>query len=266
MKKIGSHFAALYYFLRYLISGRHRKGHGVHSPFVFDFISKVLHDRSKYPEYQFFDSVRDSLRLSDEILQVGDIGENSVHFNKKNRKVGDLARISSIPAKYGRLLFRIVRYYKPVSIVELGTSIGISSMYLAKGNTKSKVLTVEGNTDLCDYASALFFSHRIGNISVLNRDFDQAIIELPVDYVSPQLVFIDGNHSYEPTMRYYKFFMEGMKEGILIFDDIYWSAGMRKAWKEIIQRNKEYVTIDLYRMGIIIFRESVTPGHFVVRF
>ncbi len=266
MKKIGSQISAAYYFLRYLVVSHHRNGHGVHSPFVFDFINEVVFNRTNYSDYQFFGSVISSLKSSEEKIHVENFGEDSLKFKAKYRKVSDLVRISSIPMKYGRLLYRISKYYEPATVVELGTSIGLSTLFLAKGSRASKLLTVEGNKALSDFASGLFRQHQLKNIKAVKGDFDQVILRLPSDFASPQLVFIDGNHKYEPSMRYFRYFKEKMKEGIIIIDDIYWSAGMRKAWREIVQQNLDCVTIDLYRMGIIFVRDSITPGHYVVRF
>ena len=266
MKKIGSLLVAALFFLQYKIISRHSKGHGVHSPFIFDFVNKVLYDKTAYAEYQFFEFIISSLKASKEMLPVNDLGGVSIRFSNKSRKVPKLLKISSIPSKYGRLLFRMIRYYKPVSIVEFGTSIGVSAIFLAKGNTGSKLLTVEGNKLLFDFASGLFRKNNVKNIHAVHGDFDQIISHLPSKFTDTQFVFIDGNHKYDPTMRYFKYFMERMEEGIIIIDDIYWSGEMRRAWKEIVRKNRKYVTIDLYRMGIIILRDSVTPGHYVVRF
>ena len=266
MRKPGSKIATAIYFLRYVATGRHWKGHGVHSPFVFDFINNVLFDKATYPEYDFFQILISSLRDSDEELQVHDLGDDSHKFRVKDRKVADLAKTSSVPSKYGKLLFRITRYYKPKTIIELGTSIGISTLYLAKGHYGSKILTVEGNRNLCDFAKRMIGEAEIDNITIENSAFGETINNLSHEFARPQMVFIDGDHRYDATLKYFTFFEERMKEGILIIDDIYWSAGMRKAWKKIAYQNKKHVTIDLFRMGIILIRESITPGHYVVRY
>ena len=265
-KKIESLLGTVYFFVRYLICSSHRKGHGVHSPFVFDFLHNVLFDKTAYPEYNSFNSVISSLKVSEEKISVRDIGGISTRFSGNYRKVNDLLKTSSIPSKYGRLLFRIVRYYKPASIVEFGTSIGLSAIYLATGNTYSKLLTVEGNRALCEFASGLFNANNIKNIDLVRGDFNQFYASLPKEYAKPHLVFIDGNHQYDPTMQYFRYFLGQMEDGIIIIDDIYWSVEMREAWNEIVKQNKNYVTIDLFRMGIILLRDSITPGHYVVRF
>lgn len=266
MRKIKSKIISALNFLRYLIMSRHWRGHGVHSPFVYDFVRNVLFDRTIYPEYDFFKTIISSLKDSSKSIQVDDLGDDSLKFNRKNRKVSDLSKISSISPKFGELLFRIASYYKPETIIELGTSIGVSSIYLSKGNPQAKILTVEGNKGLCDFAASLFHKNNLKKITILHADFDRIVESLPEGFSSPELVFIDGNHTYESTFRYYKFFKERMMEGILIIDDINWSAGMCKVWKDIVNQNDEFVTIDLFRLGIIIIRKSITAGNYIVRF
>jgi predicted O-methyltransferase YrrM len=266
MGKFGSKIALLSYFLRYVLSSRHRRGHGIHSPFVYDFVSKVLYDKSRYHEYGILSSIKKELRASRKIIRVEDQGVSSKQFKKISRTLPELLKISSIPEKYGRLLFRITRHYLPDTIIELGTSIGISAMYLAMGNPHANLLSVEGNPDLCMYAAEFFEKNGLQNIHVLCSDFDDALDSLPELFSRPKMVFIDGNHQYESTIRYFQYFIQRMNMGIIIIDDIYYSRGMQKAWKEIVTSSKESVTLDIFRMGIIIIRESITPGYYIVRF
>jgi hypothetical protein len=54
------------------------------------------------------------------------------------------------------------------------------------------------------------------------------------------------------------------KKGILVFDDIYWSAEMKKAWMAIME--DAVITIDLYKLGIVVIDEMLTPGNYRVRY
>ncbi len=258
-------FVTACHFIGYLLRSKHRYGHGVHSPFAYEFISKVLFDRAIYPEYKVLQTLRNELKKSPEKLPVQDIGSVSVHFMKEYRKVSSLTCISSVNQKYSELLFKISRFYKPATIVELGTSIGLSALYLAKGSPESKVITVEGNQSLSQFASGLFRKCQVDNIIQIDGLFDDQLEKLKRDYSMPELVFVDGNHSYEPTLRYFEYFSSQMKTGILIFDDINWSHEMRKAWKEIKRNRKARVTFDLFYMGIVILNDSISPGHYRVR-
>jgi predicted O-methyltransferase YrrM len=264
--KIYEHFLTALRFMRFLLTAKHRYGHGVHSPFVFELISKVINDKKKYPEYVFLNDIRSQLKVTDDQLKVKEIGSGSARFSTKLRSVSEMIRISSVNRKSGELLFRVSRHYKPDFIVELGTSIGMGSIYLSKGSPKSKLITIEGNQGLVQFANELFLKYPGLNIQTIYGLFDQQLVRIKENYPAPGIVFIDGNHNYEPTLKYFRFFSNYMTAGILIFDDINWSAAMNKAWSEIIKDSKANVTIDLFYMGIVVLDKGVTPGHYNVRF
>jgi predicted O-methyltransferase YrrM len=136
-------------------------------------------------------------------------------------------------------------------VIELGTALGISTTYLATGNANTPVITVEANSQLCDLASDHFSHSKLTNITLLNNHFDDVLPELAAQTRGNLLVFIDGNHTYDATMRYYHFFSKLNNTAILVFDDIHWSAGIHKAWKEIQKSPDSGVTIDLFQMGIV---------------
>ncbi len=151
-------------------------------------------------------------------------------------------------------------------MVELGTSVGYSSLFLAMGNPGGSLISLEGNPDLWQYARSLFRQQRLENIIALQGLFDELLPTLSREYPTPQLVFIDGNHDYEPTLNYFRHFCEQMDEGILLFDDIYWSANMRRAWKEIVASPEATVTIDFFFLGVVLRKQGITPGHYRVPF
>jgi predicted O-methyltransferase YrrM len=250
----------------YFFRAKHKYGHGVHSPFIYDFLSKVIFDDIHYSEYTNLLKLRKELKQSDAELPGLEIGSGSMHFYQEYRKVSSLIHVSSVNKKFGKLLFRISRYYKPTTIIELGTSIGLSTLFLAKGSPLSQVITVEGNPELSHFAGELFRKYDAENITPIKGLFDEQLELLKQKYPTPQLVFIDGNHNIEPTLSYYRHFSDQMNSGILIFDDINWSLNMRKAWKKIRQDSKARATIDLFYMGIVFLDQSITPGHYQVRF
>ena len=258
------HFVSGY--LNYLLKSKHWKGHGIHSPFVYEFISQVLYDQKLYPEYEEIQTIRDKLKNITERLPVSELGAGSHEFSGEFRSVKDMAGQSSVSHKFGKLLFRMAGFYKSPAIIELGTSIGLSTLYLAKGAPDSRIVTLEGNKAVCDYARSLFQEHRLKNVQAVNGLFDDYLTYLDEKYPDAGLVFIDGNHTREATLRYYHHFANGMKEGFIVIDDINWSADMQEAWETIKSESSNRVTLDLFFMGIVIFRESITPGHYVVRF
>jgi predicted O-methyltransferase YrrM len=171
----------------------------------------------------------------------------------KNRKtVGDLARMASTSRKFGKLLFDLADYFHPPLIIELGTAVGISTMYLAAGNPNARVITVEGNPQLADRASKAFAAYGLENIRVMNMHFDDFLEKIKVEIDPGTLVFIDGNHTEFATWHYFKVF--GLQEKVdtmLIFDDIHWSRGMMKTWKRITGSPRAGIIIDFFHMGIL---------------
>lgn len=263
---MSAHLFIIWQYFVYKIKARHRNGHGIHSPFIFELVSRVIFDKTRYEDYHFFGEVRKVLLNSSEIIKVEDAGETSRYFETADRKIKDLVKHSSVRPKYAKLLYRLSHYYKPATIVEFGTSVGLSTLYLAKGNQKAKVITVEENSSLCDIAEKTWKEYKIRNISVRNELFDVVLGDLSQQLIEPVLVFIDGNHNLKSTIQYFIYFAEHVKDGIIVVDDIHWSKDMVRAWGEIIQQRKGHATIELFTMGIIVLKEGISPGNYVVNF
>ena len=253
-------------YLNYLLKSKHWKGHGIHSPFVYELVSQVLYDRKPYPGYEEIQVILEKLKNTTDKLPVSEFGAGSHELSGETRSVSEMVLKSSVSNKYGKLLFRIARFYKPSSVIELGTSIGLSTLYLAKGAPDSRVVTLEGNKAVCEYARSLFHEYQLKNVQAINGLFDDYLPYLDEKYSNAGLVFIDGNHTREATLRYFHHFAGLMKDGIIIIDDINWSVDMQEAWETIKLEENNRVTLDLFFMGIVIFRKSITPGHYIVRF
>ncbi len=256
----------LWHLLLYRLNSRHKNGHGIHSPFAFDLISKVIFDRNIYREYNLIEKIRTELMESKDYIETEEAGAGSVYFRKKIRKISEITRISSVNSKYGRLLFRMVRYYKPETIVEFGTSLGLSTIYMAAGNSSSTIYTIEKSKNSSSFAQSLFNHYNFKNINLLTKDFNEILTSNADNLQIPSFVFIDGDHHYNTTIKYFEFYINRIQEGILIFDDIQWSSEMRKAWKKIAADPRSNVTIDLFFMGIVIKRAGITSKNYCVRF
>lgn len=231
--------------------------------FVNDFMANVLCDTVCYEACEEIETLMAQLQKFNIRLAVQEVGGGSRKFKNNPRKISDLIRYSSIQKKYGRLLFRMVQYYKPQNIFELGTSIGISSMYLAKGNEGTHIDTIEANPSLIKVAKNGYKQLKIRNISTHQGCIEDVLPKLLLEK-TPEMAFVDGNHTYGGTLQYYKLLRRRMEHGILIFDDIYWSKGMQKAWEKI--KSEEKLTVDLYQLGIVIFGQSTQSGHCCLRY
>jgi predicted O-methyltransferase YrrM len=255
-------------YLRYYFTASNGKGHGTHSPFVFEFITKVLNDKTIYPEYAKVEELRDQLLKDKTDLNVEDLGAGSSVSKTNQRTISSIAKNAAKSKKLGQLLFRMVKFYQPSTILELGTSLGITSSYLALANPGAKMVTMEGSTEIAGVAKRNFGNLETRNIEIVEGNFDDKLSSIISQLSSIDFVFIDGNHRKEPTERYFKELLNKTNnDSILIFDDIHWSKEMEGAWETIKEDDAVRCTVDLFFIGIVLFRkEFKEKQHFVIRF
>jgi predicted O-methyltransferase YrrM len=254
-------------YLKYLCFSASRKGHGIHSPFVFDFVTGVL-SKKKDPEWlSLVEKVRRRLKRDGRIIEVNDLGAGSVGERNKLRKVAEIVRSSAVPKKFGILLSNMANEFGRPLIIEFGTSFGISTMYLACGCSDARVLTIEGSAAVAEVAAGNFNEAGLANIEILAGSFDEKLEEIIDRGIRPRLVFLDGNHRKKPTLNYFaKIANISDPETVVIIDDINYSAEMNKAWSLIKEHEKVSVTIDIFRMGIVFFRKGTVRQNYIIRY
>ena len=258
---------AIKYF-QYYLSSSNGKGHGMHSPFVFHFITKVLNDTTSYPAYQQVENLRQELFKNEKLLEIEDMGAGSAVAKTKQRSIASLAKHAAKPAKFGQLLYRIVKIYQPSNIIELGTSLGITTSYLSSAKPDTKIITMEGAGTVAAVAKENFAATGLKNISLIEGNFDHTLSTVITDLSSVDFCFVDGNHRREPTVRYFQQLLPKINnDSIIIFDDIHWSAAMEQAWATIKQHEAVRCSIDLFFIGIVFFRQEFKEKrHFKIRF
>lgn len=255
-------------YLRYYLTASNRKGHGIHSPFVFDFIRNVLNDRRSFYAYSQIESLRQELLNNKNIIEVEDFGAGSVSSKTKNRLVSDIARHAAKNKKLAQLLFRMAAHYQPNTMIELGTSLGISSAYLASACPKAKLYSLEGAGAIADIAGKNFQSLNLKNIQLTIGNFDDVLPVILQGIGKIDLAFIDGNHRKRPTIDYFNQLLDrSSATSIFIFDDIHWSEEMEQAWDIVKLNERVTLTIDLFFIGLVFFREDFkAKQHFTIRF
>ena len=255
-------------YLQYYFIASNGKGHGVHSPFVFEFVANVLNDNRNFYCYAGIEKLRRELLRDKTVLQVEDFGAGSTVAKSNYRRVCNIARSALKPAKFGKLIFRMANHYNANTIVELGTSLGITTSYLASGNLKGTVYTCEGAKLVAQIAKRNFAELCLENIKLIEGNFDETLQPLLNKLDVVDFAFIDGNHRKDPTIKYFNQLLEKSNENsIFIFDDIHWSKGMEEAWKYIQRYPTVTLTIDLFFLGLVFFKkEHKVRQHFVVRF
>ncbi|MDQ3048113.1 MAG: class I SAM-dependent methyltransferase [Bacteroidota bacterium] len=241
--------------------------HGVHSPFVFDLLNAVVYNKADFYSYSAIEGLRNELLGSEKKVHCIEMGAGSYKGQTKVRRVSDIARSSVKPAKYSQLLFRLVNYFQPANVLELGTSLGISTAYMAMANTSASVTTMEGCPELATIAKQNFSKEGIKNINIITGNFDDKLPEFLSRNPSLDFVFFDGNHRKQPTLDYFHQCLKNSHaQSVFIFDDINWSDEMQEAWSEIKAHEKVTVTIDLFFMGLVFFRKEQVKQHFLIKF
>ncbi len=263
-----SRFRLLAKYIRYYISAANSKGHGMHSPFLFHFITNVLNDKKEYPAYKNVENLRKKLLTDHTELTIEDFGAGSSTNKSNKRTIASIANSAAKPKKFGQLLFRMVKVYQPKTILELGTSLGLSTSYLSLADPEAAIVTMEGSREVAEVATKNFNSIGLNNINITTANFDLSLSAVVNGLSTIDFVFIDGNHRQEPTERYFEALLTKINnETIMIFDDIHWSKEMEAAWKTIKEHPDVRCTVDLFFIGIVLFRkEFMAKQHFVIRF
>jgi len=239
--------------------------HGIHSPFIFDLEQNIIRHQGSFNAFSAIEDLRKHLLVNDKEITVTDFGAGSQVNNGKIRKIKDIAKVSAKPAKYARLLFRLVNYYQPQTILELGTSLGLTTAYLATARQKATVYTFEGCPNVAAQARKNFKSLALKNIALQPGNLDESLPLFLQKSASVDFVFFDGNHRYEPTMRYFHLCLAKHTENsIFVLDDIYWSTEMEKAWQEICAHPAVTVSVDLFQVGLLFFRKKQPKQHFTI--
>lgn len=255
-------------YFQYYFSASSSKGHGMHSPFVFEFITKVLNDKTKYPAYQQVENLRQQSLKDQSVLTIEDFGAGSTIDKTNQRSIASITKNAAKPAKYGQLLHRMIRHYQPQAILELGTSLGITTSYLSLAKPDAKLTTMEGATAIAATARQNFKTLKLNNVEIVTGNFDDTLSTVIDQLSSVNFVFVDGNHRSEPTERYFSQLLPVTNnDSILIFDDIHWSREMEQVWNTIKQHPSVRCTIDLFFIGIVLFRQEFKEKqHFSIRF
>jgi predicted O-methyltransferase YrrM len=263
-----SKFQLVKKYLHYYFTASNGKGHGIHSPFIFDFIKNVLNDKKEFDCYALIEKERKALLDNTTVIEVEDFGAGSAVIKTKSRIVKDIAASSLKPKKFSQLLFRMVQHYQPNTILELGTSFGITTAYLALGNNKAKVYTCEGASSIAVIAQQTFKKLQLQYVNLQQGDFAATLPQVLFQEPVIDFVFIDGNHRKAPTLEYFfKLLHHVTPNTIFIFDDIHWSAEMEAAWAEIQQHSQVMLTIDLFFIGIVCINNNIkVKQDFVIRF
>lgn len=235
--------------------------HGVHSPFVFDLVTKTLPvDHTNYGDFTA-EKWRAECLANENSINVTDFGTGT----SGPRKISTIAKRAAKSPKQGRLLYRLVKRFQPTTILELGTSLGISAQYMREGAPEARFISIEGCPETARLAQEGMKKNNV-SIDIRVGDFTAVLTGVLDELKTIDFVYIDGNHRRQPTLDYFRLIRQyAHNETVIIFDDIHWSLEMEEAWRTICEDETVHVTLDVFHFGIVILRPEQVKEHFVLR-
>jgi predicted O-methyltransferase YrrM len=252
-------------YLLHRLKGKNR--HGLHSPFVYRLVDEVIYDLQYKDIYNDIENVRTQLLSDNQVITVTDLGAGSLVNNNRQKKISEIARNALKPTKLAQLLYRLVKDLQPHNIIELGTCLGTTSLYLNNAAPKAEIYTLEGCPETAKVAADVFKRSNTNGIKQVIGNFDDTLPAVINGLKQLDFVFVDGNHQKDATLKYFKWCLPKVHEGtLLIFDDIYWSEGMKEAWEIIKAHPQVTITIDLFWIGLVYFKKGQMKEDFLVRF
>jgi len=255
-------------YLKFLWNSKNE--HGVHSPFVFNLLTKCFYDKRSKPEYSILKNYRKSLLENKSFIDVTDFGAGSKVFKSNRRQISKIAKTAGISPKRAELLFRVTNYFQPKKVLEIGTSLGLATSALALGNPKAKIITLEGCPETANQCQLQFQKFNFNNVDSVITEFENYLqdikLRLKTETENFDLIYFDGNHSKKATLAYFDLLLTTItNDSVWIFDDIHWSRDMEEAWEAIKNHPKVTVTIDTFQWGFVFFRYEQEKEHFVIR-
>ena len=243
--------------------------HHLHSPFAYELVRDVVNDKKHYPDYKTIDHLRHKFKNNLTEVKVTDFGSGAGEkLSSENYKsVESIYRNNSIRSKYGKLLYRLIKQLQPNYILELGTSLGISTSYLSLAAPESKIITIEGSKGIVEKAEEYFAKLNLKNITLEIGNFDSILDKILNEIPQLDFAFIDGNHRKDPTIKYFEACLKkSHNDTVLIFDDIHWSKDMNEAWNIIQSHPQVTLTLDLFQFGIVFFKKELSKQDFIISY
>ena len=249
-------------YIKFLLKSTNQ--HGVHSPFVYDLVTKCFYDRTNYESYNAILNYRKSLLVSKTKIKVKDLGAGSHVLKHQARSISDIAKKAGTTPKRTKLLYRLTNYFKPNNILEFGTSLGIATHAMNLRNPKANITSIEGCPNTSAFTKNQLKVQDSEHINIITGNFNDEFNKLSSN--SYDLIFFDGNHQKEATLMYFETLLKtANNNSVFIFDDIYWSEGMTEAWEIIKEHPKVMVTVDTFFWGFVFFRNEQVKEHFKIR-
>jgi predicted O-methyltransferase YrrM len=234
--------------------------HSLHSPFYYDLYTRVI--QSNQSADAGIEKIRDHFLNSTSRLRRADAGSGTPGQGI-DQAISDIAMKSLTPWKHSRLYQRLIQSFKAKTILELGTSLGVNTLYLS-AEPGTQVITFEGDHGLAAIAQEVLEEQRRNNVRLVEGPLSVTLHRELETIRKVDFALIDADHREQPTLNWFNAIVRRAHDKtVAVVDDIHRDAGMERAWKQI--RNHELVhgTVDLFRCGLVFFDPRLTKQHFV---
>ena len=240
-------------YLKHFFKSKNTRGHGIHSPYLYRFTQNAIYEKNPFYVFPKIEVLRENLKFDERILSIKDYGTGV----DREARVLDIAKTSLKSPKWAQLLYRIVNFTKAQHVLELGTSLGLTTAYMASVSSEISCVSLEGSEEIAKIARENFEKLEIDNIELVVGNIDQTLESQLEKSTKWDVVFFDANHRKEPVLNYFSQCLEHIhRDSVFIFDDIHWSAEMEEAWRAIRKNSRVTTTIDLFEVGIVFFNKS----------
>lgn len=265
-----SSFHRVWAFLKHFFTSWNTTGEGIHSPYLFELVRFILRDENAYYCFADIERRREMLLACEDALDVVDYGSQGAPEGKHmKRRVCDMAKTHLESKQVGQALFRLVNWIgehekRPLDILELGSSLGVTTAYLAAADSRNRVMTMEGSGEVLRVAQGVWRALRLENIEWIEGNIDDTLYKRARERID--VAYVDANHTYEATMRYVDFLLPRMPEkGVLVLDDIHYSEEMERAWDELKCDARVTTSMDLYHVGLLFVDPHYLKRHYKIR-
>jgi predicted O-methyltransferase YrrM len=236
--------------------------HSLHSPFFFDFYTNIIKNHKRSHEIEPIEKLRQKLLSDKRKVAITDLGSRN---ESQPRSISAIAHTSLSSPRFSSLYGRIIHHFKAKTIIELGASLGINTLYLAR-KADAQITTFEGSEALADIATLTFEFAGAKNIKLVRGNIDNTLPSYLQSVRKIDFAFMDANHRYDSTLNYFQQLLSKISEtSIFVLDDIHYSPEMHKAWKEITRHELVYGSVDLFRCGILFFDPSLNKQHVILQ-
>ena len=233
--------------LRHQLTAWNTGGEGVHSPYLFEWVRMVMMDKNAYYIWGEIERCREKMLRDERELEFVDYG-SAIKSRSLENGSGTACSLE----------------FRGLTIVELGTSLGVTTAYMAAMDSRNRVVTFEGCEAVANIAKENWKALNINNIECRVGEID--VEELVGDIERLDVAFIDANHTYVSTCEYFDILAGIVHEkSVIVVDDIHYTEEMEKAWKAICADERVTSTIDLYQMGLVFFDKHYWKRHYTMR-